>query len=106
MNEVHTKDEKGRIMASEKHIYIHFETKPSIEQLAKYFRKYPAYRKLYASSYMFSVPYSTLAHELYDWADECFKYDEHVLCICKSIAQRGGQGLCTFGNEFPKKSSH
>ena len=65
----------GGIMPKMKIVYIHFESKPALERLGRYFAQYPGYQKIFATSYTFSVPYKIPNADLRDWARECFPYD-------------------------------
>lgn len=72
-------------MPKMKIVYIHFESKPALERLGRYFTRYPGYQKIFATSYSFTVPYAVPNAELRDWAHECFPCDEYVLCHCLSV---------------------
>lgn len=69
------------MVMKEKQVYIHFESKPEVPSLAKYFERYPAYRKVFALSYCFSVPSTISRLELREWAEECLPYHAYVLSI-------------------------
>lgn len=68
-----------------KNVYIHFESKPALERLGRFFSKYPSYRKIFASSYALSVSNDVPNAEIRDWARECFPFDEYVLCHCSAL---------------------
>lgn len=72
-------------MPKMKIVYIHFESKPALERLGKFFSKYPSYQKIFATSYSFTVPYPVPNADIRDWAKMCFPYDEYVLCHCLSL---------------------
>lgn len=85
----------------EKHIYIHFESKPSLEQLGRYFSKYPAYRKVFSTSYSFTVDPPIGFDELQDWAKQCFPHNEYVIC-CGSQTHHAETALFLVNQTFPE----
>lgn len=67
-------------MPKYKAVYIHFESKPALERLGRYFAQYDNYQKIFATSYSFRVPSYVSNDDLKTWARECFPYDEYVIC--------------------------
>lgn len=60
--------------------YIHFETKPNYEDLDKFFEIASSKKKVFASSYLFTVPKTTHHMVVFDHADKIFRRRPYLLC--------------------------
>ena len=63
-----------------KSVYIHFENRPELSALTKFFANFPNYRRVFATSYSFDVPHEVTAGTVADYARVCFPYGGYVIC--------------------------
>ena len=76
-----------------KSVYIHFENRPELSALTKFFSEFPNYRRVFATSYSFSVPIETTSVTVADYARDCFPYGGYVICYGGKVYTRMEEGL-------------